>query len=94
LKCFLSLKLKIAKLLSILRNQTTADTKTLEKENEAIQKSFEELSRKCEKLERDNQDLERIMNEQSSLMKALNVRKAIFFIFLFLRDVLGCIALQ
>lgn len=38
-----------------------------------------ELTTKCRKLESGEKDLERLLNEQSGLMKALNVRKLICF---------------
>lgn len=51
----------------------------LAKENESLKLKLSDLSVKCSKLERNEVDLERLLNEQSGLMKALNVRKNFYF---------------
>jgi hypothetical protein len=91
---FTSLQSKITKLSETLKRQKIHIPETLLKDNECMKKAVAEWTEKCVKLERDGQDLERIVNEQSALMKALNVRKTFYFIFLFLREIFGCNKLQ
>lgn len=83
----------MAKLTEALKRQKADDSEALQKENEQMKKTALELTSKCAKFERDGQDLERIVNEQSALMKALNVR-TFYFIMLFLRELFISTVLQ
>lgn len=85
--------MKIGKLLEIIRQQSSNDSKILQNDNENMKKTVEELSDKCVKLERDKKDMERLIQTQSSLMKALNVRKTLHLVFAFICDIFYCIVL-
>lgn len=58
----------------LLDEPTQKKFSDLEKENECLKKSLEEMSLKCHKMEQAEEDSERLINEQTKLMKALNVR--------------------
>ena len=48
--------------------------------NKLLQTKIDELSQKYSKLEQKCRDYERIVNEQSEIMKALNVRRKFYFL--------------
>lgn len=66
---------KLSKLNGLLKNHGPAFSTIVRKENEQLKSQIYELSSKCKKLTADGCDLERLLNEQSSIIKALNVRK-------------------
>lgn len=53
---------------------------SLLQKNESLKEKIEELSQRYAKLERKCRDYEKIVNEQSELMKALNVRRKFYFL--------------
>lgn len=66
---------KIAKFAEQLKIRVPAFNQILQKENEQMKGKIVDLSLKCKKLTVDGEDLERLLNEQSSIIKALNVRR-------------------
>jgi len=48
--------------------------------NESLKEKIEELSQRYAKLERKCRDYEKIVNEQSEIMKGLNVRRKFYFL--------------
>lgn len=47
-------------------------------ENDSLKEKSRKLAELCQRLEQDSEDLELLLNEQSELMKVLNVRSEYF----------------
>lgn len=61
-------------------SQSPENFKALKDENLRLKSSINELSEKCQKLEKKAKEFERLIVEQSSLMKALNVKRNFYFL--------------